>query len=342
MTQRLFENLPNFYYSNTLCKDITRRAKFIDDKERPSFLLLEYDLEHSLRADQVSEYYYNNSELDWLIYMTNDIIDPYYEWHLNDLDFEEMLIHKYGSVANAMKKVKFYINNWYDNQTEIEASFYDNNLPLNWKKYYVPSVWKSSKSVITNKKKVESAVYTNSPITYKRKEIDVIMNTNRILELTVHSNNSTKGLVVGELVDFLDDNGSSVSVGAGEVLVANSTIIRVMNVSGNTSANNTNRKIVVGESSNANITISNSAIAVKTLVVNSVVTTTKFENIPLDEEVFWSPVTCFDYENIQNEKRKTLHIAASGSKDIIVQKFFERLQENMDPISRISTMDENL
>lgn len=336
MTQRLFQTIPNIMYSNTLCKDITRRAKLIEDSKTSPFILLPYEIQHNLRSDQVSEYYYNNSNLDWMIYMVNGIVDPYYEWYLDDYAFEQLIIQKYGSIPNSMKRIKYFVNNWATDQNEVDASFYENNMALSWKKYYVPSVWKKSRSLIKKKNENESAVYTNVPLSYKRKEIDIFMNTNRIMDMSISADNNSKAIVIGELVDLKDVNGTSETVGTGEVIAANSSVIRIMHVLGNTTANSTFLKLMVGETSGANLTINNSEIALKSIVVNSVTQFVKMENIPFDEEKFWSPVSYYDYELSENEKRKHIVLPAQGAKDIMYQRFQQRLQENMDPVTRMT------
>lgn len=336
MSQKLFENLPNLIYNNKLVKDITRRAKLVDNAPSVPFVLYPYEIRNNLRSDIISEFYYGDSQLDWLIYMTNDIFDPYWEWYLTDEQIEEKLKSNFGSVETAMKKIKFYRNNWANDDSEISASFYENNLALSWKKYYVPSQWKTSVSYVTKGNNKETAVYSHSILTYKRKQMDVIVNTNRHIDFSIQSNTSSVAFSNGELADIKVYGGTTETVGTCEVLISNSSTIRVRHVAGNTSANSTHMKYIVGETSGANCVVNNSVVAVKTIESNNIITTTKLENFDESEGVFWSPVTYYDWEIEQNEARKLIVLPSAGIKDLMIQKFQERLQENMDPVTKLS------
>lgn len=55
-------------------------------------------------ADKV----YGNPEAHWIILMANDIIDPQYDWPLNYKNFNNYIINKYGSIANAKTQIHHY------------------------------------------------------------------------------------------------------------------------------------------------------------------------------------------------------------------------------------------
>lgn len=319
MSQRYFQNLPNIYYNNVLCKDISRRAKLVEDPRHSPFVFYPYELKHQLRSDQVAEYYYQDSYLDWMIYMSNGIIDPYYGWYLDDYKMEQLLIEKYGSVEKSMKLIKHFINNWADDSNEIDAAFYNNTLQLTWKKYYTPSVWKKSSTRTTNQSGIDGLVYNNNIVTYKRAQHDFTVNTNRILDYTISANNGLIGFSNGELIDICVTPTST--VGTAQVITANSTVVRVQSVQGNTSANSTFTKFLIGETTGANVSANN--------------VTTRKQNVTVDEEVFWSPVSFYDYEVEINEQRKNIILASAGVKDLLIQNFQQRLQEDMDPVTRL-------
>ncbi len=303
MTQKYFENLPNMYYNNTLCKDIARRNRIVDDPRSSIFSFSPYEIVHQLRSDVISEYYYNDSQLDWLIYLSNQIIDPYYGWYLNETQFQALLVEKYGSVENSIKKIKEYRTNWANDDTELSESFYLNNLANEWKKYYTP-VW---------------APYGAKIISYKRKQEDISINTNRILDFSISQKNSQRNFSNNEIIDIRTT--ATNTVGTAQLIYANSTVVRVQSVSGNTSANSSSTKLIIGETSGANVT------------VNGVITIQ--ENVTEEEERFWSPVSFFEYEEELNEQKKHIYVIGADLKDLVLQNFFERLQEDMDPVTRI-------
>ena len=99
MATNYFDNFPKVYYSNTICRDLSRRVSIDNNTDIQGSLdvFYPYEIKDYLRADHISEYYYNRSELDWLIYLTNKVVDPYYEWYLNDLQFQSFINEKYES-----------------------------------------------------------------------------------------------------------------------------------------------------------------------------------------------------------------------------------------------------
>lgn len=306
MADAYFKKLPNMYYNGTLCKDISRRVATTQDATSTPFVFYPYELKHELRSDHIAEYYYNDSELDWLIYITNGVVDPYYGWYLNGDNFEKFIRDKYGSPEIAMKKVKYYINNWSTDDTELSVSLYENTIDQLWKKYYTP-VWGPKNKILS----------------YKRKEDDTVINTNRILDYTISANNNEYSLEIGETIDLRDTPTNTVAT--GEVTMANATHIFIQSVSGNTFANSSITRYIVGETNGANVTVNG-------------MTTVK-ENVTDEEEVFWTPVTYYDYEYDKNEQKKILNLVDNGLKDLFVEEFIAKIRTDVDPLTNLSNTD---
>jgi hypothetical protein len=305
MSQKYFENLPNIIYNNKIIRDISRRAKLVDNPRASPYVFYPYEIKNQLRSDVISEFYYDDSQLDWLIYMSNDIIDPYYQWYLNDFQFEQMLIMKYGSVENAMEKTMLYMNNWSLDDNNLSVEYYDNNLPNQWKKYYTP-IWGIGL-------KIEG---------YTRRQEDISINTNRIISFSISSNNNPLTMTAGEIVDFTVSGGDNTTVGTAEMITANSTAIVVQHCSGQTSANNSARKHITGRDSGAEVSVNDTNVLK--------------ENVTETEEVFWYPVKYFDYEQYLNEQKKNIKLVGTEVKDLLLQQFQQQIQLDMDPITRLA------
>ena len=101
---KYFKEFPTISYNNVLSKNITLRTKILDKIKNNSTLFYSYTLEDNQSADSVAYDYYGDSNYVWLIYLTNDIIDPYYDWHLSSTDFDNYITNKYGSVAAAQQE----------------------------------------------------------------------------------------------------------------------------------------------------------------------------------------------------------------------------------------------
>jgi len=273
--ERYFIKFPTLTYANTECRDITRRVVTEASLQKNPSLYHKYTITEGLRPDTLSFSYYDDSYLDWLIYLNNGIVDPYYGWYLDMDDFEKFIVKKYGSAEKAMKKVVYFQLNWPNDEKEISPSFYENNLPSVLKKYFVP---------VFN--------VNNRIISYVRKQEDVVTNTNRLVhfDVTITSGN---GFTVGEIVD-INNNALSEVVGVCEVVFANTTVVKAQHIGGNTSPTNK----LVGEDSNTYATITNTDILAN--------------NISDEEYVYWAPVYYYEYEVEKNEKNKNIRVLDTG------------------------------
>lgn len=103
-----FNELPNLQYtarfpeqsSNedvVLVKNIFRRGKLRDDIAKYLTSLEYYVIKTDERPDQIAEKVYNDAELDWVVLITNNIIDYNSEWPLTNDTFYNYLLDKYGS-----------------------------------------------------------------------------------------------------------------------------------------------------------------------------------------------------------------------------------------------------
>src|SRR5690606_25669681 len=60
-------------------------------------------------ADTIAYKYYNDVTLDWVIFLINQIFDPFFQWPLSYQEFNEFIVKKYGSIENAMNTTfKYY------------------------------------------------------------------------------------------------------------------------------------------------------------------------------------------------------------------------------------------
>lgn len=67
-----------------------------------------YDITDTDTPEILAEKVYGNPEAYWIILYANDIMDPQYDWPLNGRAFNNYIIDKYGSVANAKTQIHHY------------------------------------------------------------------------------------------------------------------------------------------------------------------------------------------------------------------------------------------
>ena len=80
-----------------LLPNILRRVKLRSGIRSGSFLFDNYDVFDGERPEDVAFREYGDPELHWIILMTNNITDRYYQWPLTQPQFQEHLKDKYGA-----------------------------------------------------------------------------------------------------------------------------------------------------------------------------------------------------------------------------------------------------
>jgi len=88
--------------------NITLRFKINELLRDKSVVMYDYDVQDGERADIIAYKYYDDETLDWVILLINNIIDPQFEWPLDDRSFERYMRKKYGSLETAKQTVHVY------------------------------------------------------------------------------------------------------------------------------------------------------------------------------------------------------------------------------------------
>ena len=114
MADTYFKNFQQISYSNTTVVDITERVTLVKQAIDNPLLYYPTNIANDIRPDQLAYKQYQDPYTSWIIYLSNDIVDPYFEWYLNDSQLINFVKDKYGSMDSAMNKVAYYINNYID------------------------------------------------------------------------------------------------------------------------------------------------------------------------------------------------------------------------------------
>lgn len=83
-----FTHFPTVNYNGVILTDVTRRAKFLENLRVDPLTFLPYTVSGDDRPEDVAFYYYGDAGFVWLVYLANNIIDPYTDWVMTDSDFE--------------------------------------------------------------------------------------------------------------------------------------------------------------------------------------------------------------------------------------------------------------
>ena len=80
-----------------LLPDILRRVKIRSAINNSSMLFDSYDVRDGERPEDVAFKWFGDAELHWVILMTNNVTDRYYQWPMSQPQFSEFLTDKYGA-----------------------------------------------------------------------------------------------------------------------------------------------------------------------------------------------------------------------------------------------------
>lgn len=202
---RYFSRFPLVDYGGVPAKNILARVDFTEETKRDIYSNFDYVIQDDLiRPDFLSYTYYDSSQYDWMIYLSNNIVDPYHDYYLSSDDFKKYIIGKYGTIESAREKIEFYRNDWASDESVITESVY-NSLEAPIKKYWKPKL------------------NANNQISgYERTKEDWIVSTNKILELVLTTN--VTAFNIGDIISQ-PTTGASATVVALDI-VRNSVIVQ--------------------------------------------------------------------------------------------------------------------
>lgn len=205
---RYFDRFPVIDYDGVIAKNILARVDFTDQTKKDIYSTFQFTLEEGFeRPDLLSYNYYGSSQFDWMIYLTNNIVDPYYDYYKSTNDFKNYINRKYGSSSNSRLITKFYRNNWHNDERLISIEQYEAlqaDETMNLRKYWKPKL---------------SSIGT--VIGYERVKEDWIVSTNKIVQITLTS--SPTDFELGDIVrqtstsafatiDFIDTETNTLTV----------------------------------------------------------------------------------------------------------------------------------
>ena len=183
-----FRSVPNFEYVNpssdasisdyVQVKNLFKKSRIREDIFGSLVYFTKYNVKGNERPDQIAEKYYDDPTLDWVILLSNNIIDVRDEWPLDNTSFDKVMIDKYGSYEELYGGVH------HCETVEIKNSSGVTILPAGLK---MPNQWKTNGNFIEiNSRKISQIFCGNG----------VVPSTT----VTVTMNDGIKGLQVDKEV----------------------------------------------------------------------------------------------------------------------------------------------
>ena len=280
-----FKNYPLVQYGNTVANTVSvnlmSKIAFQKNLQQNYEVFHPYTIQEGDRADTIAYLYYGDSGYDWIVYYSNNIVDPYYDWYMDTSTFDRFIADKYGSLTAARTKIKFFRSNYLADDSLISTAAY-NALSSNQKRF-----WRGVNGM------------DNMIIRYERKKEDVIFNTNAVKQLSI----SLVGNTQFTTNEYVIQRSGLITVGSAEVTFANSSVCIINNVLGTISTSNN----LEGTESGANATVS----SVQTISTS----------IPIDIQVYFEDVTFYEYETELNEQKKNIKLIDVAYVSALEQQF---------------------
>ena len=113
-----FSEVPNFEYVSRLpdakisdyitVKNFFKRGFLREDIFQNLAFFTKYSISGNDRPDNVAFEIYQDSTLDWLVLMANNIVNIQNEWPISNPDFDEIMLERYGSYDTLFNGIHHY------------------------------------------------------------------------------------------------------------------------------------------------------------------------------------------------------------------------------------------
>ncbi|MCK5020960.1 MAG: baseplate wedge protein 53, partial [Candidatus Peribacteraceae bacterium] len=91
-----FQRFPEITYMGLKITDISFRVALYEKLNSNVSSFEPYRIKNGDKIEDLAHKLYGNSNLFWIIMITNNLTDPFYDWPLNDLELDEYIVGKYG------------------------------------------------------------------------------------------------------------------------------------------------------------------------------------------------------------------------------------------------------
>lgn len=92
-----FNNIPLIKYNKFNSRNILLKSAILKDLFNKINVFYNYIIPDGYRPDMVANEEYGSPEYDWVVYLSNDVIDPYFNWPMDYYTFHKYLEAKYDT-----------------------------------------------------------------------------------------------------------------------------------------------------------------------------------------------------------------------------------------------------
>lgn len=261
-----FDKLPIISYNGSIARNLLASTRATDNTKKQKTTYHPYTVRDDDRVDILAYRYYDDPSYAWLVWYSNETVDPYYGIGVSEDVLIRLIETKYQSIPRATNTILYYRNDWTGDDTILTIDQY-NSLVGAIKKYFDPNLNQYGEIV-----------------SYVRKRKDMVRSTNKVINLAV---SDVSSFTQGERIQYIN-NGTIAAAASISNIDTDNNILTVQHVTGSFSAGNT----IVGYDS-----------AATTDVVSSTLMQQLISDV---ESIYWSAVTAYDEEVEKNNASKQI------------------------------------
>lgn len=132
----IFEKYPKVDYRGYLLTNLVTRVAPVKGLIDRIELFYPYVIKDGERADTIAYDYYGSEEWTWLIYVINEIFDPYYQWPMTSTEIFDYLTNKYGDYYTTKTEIHHYKWLGIGGQNDFDNEFIDYTItPFTYSQY---------------------------------------------------------------------------------------------------------------------------------------------------------------------------------------------------------------
>ncbi len=176
---KYFNKHPIIDYNGNSARNILARAAINVPSINELTNYYPYTMKDGERADVIADKYYGHPDFAWLVWLSNTVVDPFYQTGISEADFAQLVISRFGSVERAQRQIAYWRTDKTGDEQQLSPSDFF-ALPAPVKKYFRPNIDQFGR-----------------PVEYVRTEEQWLVATNKIVLITV---SDPSGFEVGEEV----------------------------------------------------------------------------------------------------------------------------------------------
>jgi len=114
-----------------VAKNFFRRYKISEDVLSYAVYFKEYSIKDGERPDTIADQAYGNPFFDWVILLTNNLVNSQYDWPLSNAELSKVLESEYENAYGTINHYETYKIGPYDAGVHVDETFYNTTHKLN-------------------------------------------------------------------------------------------------------------------------------------------------------------------------------------------------------------------